>query len=488
MRAMAAARRGVAPAGSALAWTLLGAAAGCGLGGEPSPAVLRLMPAAAYTDTSVTAAIYGDGFRPTYRIDARSGGAAVDPGGFSATLSPNGNAAGAAIALDGVVWQSLDLLAAEIPASTPAGWYDLVVRDPRGRTSTLPRAFQSLGIDVLPPLVRISSPTSNTVFAAGAAVPVVIVADDGFGVVTSLSVVMSSGSGFDQTHVCAPTGQSVVSCPFTYTAPAPAMLPDVLTITATATGSGSLSGFTRSSFPLVLSPAVNSFYPNSGSTRGGTAVTITGENFAADTSVAFDGMPAPTVQIQSSTSITAVTPAHAIPGLVHVSVTSGSATIQLKGQFTYLASPLIRAVQPSSGPQDGGFPVTVVGDGFAKPTTQIFFGELPLRCPRFINANRIDGLAPPGMGTLAVSAVDSLSGSIPNATVPFQYLQDDSSTSLIGAPPYDAAAGSGDAGAVDAGLLDAALADAGTDAARADAAGPEAGAPDAAAPCPEGSP
>jgi len=119
-------------------------------------------------------------------------------------------------------------------------------------------------------------------------------------------------------------------------------------------------------------------------------------------------------------------------------------------------------VQPSFGPESGGFPVTVVGDGFAKPTTEIFFGDLPLRCPRFVNGNRIDGLAPPGMGTRAVSAVDSLAGSIPNATLPFQYVPGDSSTPLLDASPSDAAvAGTGDAGIGDAGIGDAGTGDAG---------------------------
>ena len=57
-------------------------------------------------------------------------------------------------------------------------------------------------------------------------------------------------------------------------------------------------------------------------------------------------------------------------------------------------------------------------------TTQIFLGTAPLRCAQYINANRIDGLAPPGMGTQAVIADDTVAGNVPSATVPFQYLQD----------------------------------------------------------------
>jgi hypothetical protein len=454
MRAMAAARRGGAAAVPALAWTLLGTMAGCRPGGGP-PVVSKLMPVAAYNDTSVAASITSDqeSFRPTYRIDARSGATAVDPGGFSATLSPSGYSSGAPVAMRAVVWQSLDLLAAEIPAATPAGIYDLVVRDPRGASFTLPRAFQALGPDMQPPLVRIASPAMNTVFAGGATVPVVVVADDDRGTVTSLTVVMSSGSGAEQTYTCAVTGQAVVSCPFTFPAPGPASRTDLLTITATATGTGGLIGVTRAAFPLALRPSINSFYPNNGTTRGGTFVTIAGENLADGASVSFDGLPA-TIQSQTQSSITAITPPHPIPGTVHISVTTASVTLQLTGQFTYVASPRVRAILPASGPAAGGFPVTIIGDNFVNPTTQILFGTAtPLRCPTFVNANRIDGLAPPGVGTQAVTAVDSVSGAIPNATVPFHYTEDGDSTgpSTIDADASQTAGVAGsDGGAPDA--------------------------------------
>ena len=445
---MAAARRGGAAAGSALAWTLLGAAAGCGQGGG-LPTVTRLMPTQAYVDTPVAAAIYSDdSFRPTYQIDALSGAASVNPNGFRATLSLNGATGGPEVQLDSVVWQSLGLLSAEIPPAVPVGLYDLNVHDPRGGTSTLLRAFQSLGTDTLPPLVRIASPPANTPFAAGAAVPVVIVADDGYGVVTSLQVVMSSGSGAEQSYPCAVTGQSIVSCPFTFPAPAPASVPDVLAITATAMGSGGLMGQARSTYQLQLAPTVNTIYPTTGSTRGGTEVVIYGDNFTSgQTSVLFDGIPG-TIEDLSATSLTAQTPAHPTPGAAHITVTVAGVTLQAPFVFTYLASPLVRSVLPASGPAAGGYPVTVIGDNFLAGSTTINFGTTPLLCQTFVSANRIEGLAPPGSMTAAVNAVDSKSGSIPNATVPFQYLQDGGAAGPTA--PDGLVAPNPDAGAADA--------------------------------------
>ncbi len=68
-------------------------------------------------------------------------------------------------------------------------------------------------------------------------------------------------------------------------------------------------------------PAVGGVSPSSGTAAGGTAVTITGSNFAAGATVSFGGIPATNVTVVTSTSITATTPAHAA-GAVTVTVTN----------------------------------------------------------------------------------------------------------------------------------------------------------------------
>lgn len=52
-------------------------------------------------------------------------------------------------------------------------------------------------------------------------------------------------------------------------------------VTVTVTNSNGLSGSLGSAFTYVIPPTVSSVSPNSGPTAGGTAVTITGTNFAA---------------------------------------------------------------------------------------------------------------------------------------------------------------------------------------------------------------
>ena len=89
---------------------------------------------------------------------------------------------------------------------------------------------------------------------------------------------------------------------------------------------------------LTLPPMASSISPSSGSTSGGTAVTITGAGFATGATVTIGGQPATSVIRLSATTITAVTPARAA-GSADVVVTNpgGALPGTLAGGFTYAA-------------------------------------------------------------------------------------------------------------------------------------------------------
>ncbi len=91
-------------------------------------------------------------------------------------------------------------------------------------------------------------------------------------------------------------------------------------VTVTVTNPGGQSGSLASAFTYLAPPTVSSVSPNSGSTAGGTAVTITGTNFAAGATVTFGGAAATNVVVVNSTTITATTPAGSA-GAVTVTVT-----------------------------------------------------------------------------------------------------------------------------------------------------------------------
>jgi hypothetical protein len=83
-------------------------------------------------------------------------------------------------------------------------------------------------------------------------------------------------------------------------------------------------------------PTVGAVSPNSGTTFGGTTVTITGTQFAAGATVLIGGTAATDVAVQSPTSLTAKTAQHAA-GAVPVSVTVNAKTGTMANGFTYVA-------------------------------------------------------------------------------------------------------------------------------------------------------
>lgn len=74
--------------------------------------------------------------------------------------------------------------------------------------------------------------------------------------------------------------------------------------------------------------------PKSGAVAGGTAVTITGDQFTDATSVTFGGTAATSFEVVDDNTIEAVTPAHAA-GAVNVVVTDPNGADTLVGGYTY---------------------------------------------------------------------------------------------------------------------------------------------------------
>ena len=109
-------------------------------------------------------------------------------------------------------------------------------------------------------------------------------------------------------------------------------------------------------------PTVGGVSPSSGTAAGGTAVTITGSNFAAGATVSFGGLPATSVAVVTSTSITAITPAHAA-GAVTVTVTNTngqSGSLAGAYAFTSIGGGTISFVQVNAAtPQTASASVSV---------------------------------------------------------------------------------------------------------------------------------
>ncbi|MFD8969319.1 IPT/TIG domain-containing protein [Streptomyces sp. NPDC059568] len=169
-------------------------------------------------------------------------------------------------------------------------------------------------------------------------------------------------------------------------------------------------------FYYVGAPFKQTLSPTSGSTAGGTLVTINGTGLSSATSVAFGANTAvPTVVSDGQITVTA--PAGAA-GSVGVSVTTAGGTNNGLS-FTYVAVPTVTTVTPDEGPTAGGTPVTVAGTGLTSTNSVTFDGNpAPFTV---ISDTAVSAVTPPGAAGPVDVVVSNDAGSA-TATDGFTYV------------------------------------------------------------------
>ncbi|CEP68860.1 Immunoglobulin E-set [Moorella glycerini] len=160
-------------------------------------------------------------------------------------------------------------------------------------------------------------------------------------------------------------------------------------------------------------PAITSVSPGTGTTRGGTPVTITGSDFRPELKVYFGEVEAIVKNI-TPTAIAAVAPVHDA-GLVDVTVVNkdgGVATAY--GVFEYRvpgSEPVIKSLDPHVGSVLGGTTVTISGEDF-RDGVKIFFGGVEAANAVRVDYQTITATTPPGpAGTVDVTVVNPDAGS-----------------------------------------------------------------------------
>jgi hypothetical protein len=316
-------------------------------------------------------------------------------GGTAVTITGTNFAAGATATFGGTAATNVVVVnGTTITATTPAhaaGSVTVTVTV-NGQSGNLTNGFSY----VVPPTVSSVSPTTGstlggtavtitgTNFAAGATVTFGSAAATNVGVVNSTTITATT-----------PAGSAGV-------------------VTVTVTNPGSQSGSLTNGYTYVVVPTVSSVSPSSGTTLGGTAVTITGTNFAAGAGVTFGGAAATNVVVVNGTTITATTPAGSA-GAVTVTVTVNGQSGSLANGFTYIAPPTVSSVSPSSGTTLGGTAVTITGTNFAAGATASFGGAAATNVV-VVNSTTITATTPAGSaGAVTVTVtVNGQNGSLTN--------------------------------------------------------------------------
>jgi hypothetical protein len=196
--------------------------------------------------------------------------------------------------------------------------------------------------------------------------------------------------------------------------------------------------FTEVPIPLFLAqpPVITGFKQEVGRLEGKQSFTVNGRFFPVGSKVAIGGMRLldPDTLLStggiwlSDSTITGLVPPSLRPNVVDVTVTTpwgavGTAT----KKFSYILPPLIRLVQPPSGPAAGGISITIAGNDL-RGGVEIRFGATlesssPLLSATWVGDAKVVGILPPGRGNVSVWAIDPITG-VGEAANAFTYLED----------------------------------------------------------------
>ena len=199
----------------------------------------------------------------------------------------------------------------------------------------------------------------------------------------------------------------------TATSPAGTGVVDVIvTTTAGSSPTNPLDQFT-------YAPTVTAISPSTGSTSGGTPVTITGTGLIGASSVMFGTNAATSYNVNGASQITATSPAGSV-GTVDITVTTiaGTSTTSAADKFTYAT--IVSSVSPNSGPALGGTVVSVNGSGFTGATS-VKFGSAAATAVTVNSDTSITATSPPGTGAVDVIVTTPLGTSSPSINDRFTY-------------------------------------------------------------------
>ncbi len=335
-----------------------------------------------YTGADGQTVILAGGFTytqaPPPTVSSLSPSHGTSGGGTLITITGTGFAPGATVRLGGtaateVSYVSATTLRARTPAGTASQVVAATVTNPDSQGATRANAFTYVTTPA--PTVTAVSP------ATGAQVGGTAVAVTGTNFNEGLTVTFGSVAG------------SVVSVsPLQVVVFAPAQ-PSATKVDITVTNTDGKSAKLTGAFTYTKPPTLTKVTPASGSSAGGTQITLTGTNLQAGMKVMVAGIQATEVEVTSASAATAVTP----PGLVSLATVTVSNPdgqgASLAASFQYLAPPVVSAVTPVNGPDTGGTTITVTGAGFGEGA-RVFVGEAEATDVVVVSATQVTAVTP----------------------------------------------------------------------------------------------
>jgi glucose/arabinose dehydrogenase len=332
-------------------------------------------------------------------------------GATAVTITGTGFLAGATVSLGGTGATAVTLVSStSITATTAAhaaGAVNVMITNTDAQSATLAGGYTYSTTNPAPTVTSIT-PNSGTINGATA----VTIRGTGF-----LAGAMVKLGGTSATGVTVVNSTTIAA-----TTPAHAAGATSVVVTNTDAKSGTLnSGYTFTGPPPPNpAPTVTSITPNSGTTNGGTAVTIAGTGFLTGATVKMGGNSATVLAVVNSTLITATAPAHTA-GAVDVVVTNtDTKTGTLTSGYTYTTAPnpapTVTSINPTTGVTTGGTTVTITGTGFLAGAS-VSFGGTAATGVALVNSTTISASTPAhaaGAVNVVVTNTDAKSGTLTN--------------------------------------------------------------------------
>jgi hypothetical protein len=163
---------------------------------------------------------------------------------------------------------------------------------------------------------------------------------------------------------------------------------------------------------LIPVPTVTKVEPGSGPASGGTSVTISGTNFNEVTAVRFGSSNATKYTVNSTSSITATSPAGV--GTQDVTVTTAVGTSETTAADQFSFGPTIAKIEPTKGATEGGTLVTITGANLAE-ATGVKFGSANATTFTVNSPTSMNAVSPAGGGTVDIT-VTTPEGTSPSSS------------------------------------------------------------------------
>ncbi|WP_213816881.1 S-layer family protein [Glaciihabitans sp. dw_435] len=309
-----------------------------------------------------------------------------DSGGTPVTITGTGFVGATGVTFDGTAGTAFTVVNdTTITVTTPGhavGSVDVVVVDPAGNST--PVQFEFRGV---------ASGATSLAPSTGSEAGGTVITIDGTGFTGATGVTFDGTPGTNFTVVNDTT--------ITVTSPAHDRGPvDVIVVDPAGNSTAIPFGYVG-----VASDAA-SIAPTSGSTAGGTVVTITGEGFLSATGVEFDGTEGTAFTIVNDTTIRVTSPAHALGTVDLVVLDPDGDSDPL--DYTYYPPTAIDTVAPATGPAAGGTVVTISGTCFAGATA-VRFGDTEVTDFTVNSAGTVITVTSPvGSGVVDVTVVGAV--------------------------------------------------------------------------------